>query len=1019
MASRGRLARNDNSMAERRLRPIYEWIDNGNYKKALHELDKLLKKVPTQNCSKALKCLTLVRLGRNQEAETLLEDVRGFKPSDESTLLALTACYRELKQPQLVCEVYEDALLQDPVNEELLSSLFMSYVRICDYKKQQQTALALHKVKPNNPYYFWAIMSIVMQAYQANDEISKRITLPLAERMVQKHINDNKVNAEQEIQLYLMILDMQKKYKESLDILNGPLGEKLNRTVGLNRKKIDIYFELEMYTEANSYLKSLILDDIDSWFYYTKYFDSLFKIIEMKDKYTNGDGGNEKSAVKYDSSIEDALSFLKELQKLNSAQNYPKRGVYLAHLELFSRLKNDAEKYLGCPIKLLTEYFKIFGQKPCCFNDLRPYVSLLQGEMLISFMKDLDEIVDLKDGDFPKTKPQMEHYLTKLQLARYAGMHDQLNTEQKLNLADLLLRCYHRCEIFNTSKRSSEIMANDTFVIMMAHIMYDIWVENNRLTYIREATVVLEYAYSLSPSNFHIKLLLLKFYHMLGAADASNTAYVNLEIKNTQLDSLGYLHTFQVFSEGRFQNASKLYSTTVKFFSHNYREVADHLTISYKYGSFIKIIEFVEFREKLKYSVHNSMSVIENYFVSLNDIDSTEDYLEIVLKMHDVTEISTKSHLEKMINNRDYSVLINYNPPTRCLTADHSMQIFAHDLCLLEIRSTILSCFYHCANAIKEYETKDFHINPTELNGLSLNNNAHKSEHLEQLDLHLEKLKLLIAKLEKDPPISVPKNVFGSFFDSKLFCYERCKITMTIAISFIELVRTIGMTVKNINSSDSEWVNKLKTDTVSLNNEFEKAIGCCQCVTAKTLNELDPDIKLEGRKEVLEVLSVMVELINISCVLTSLVILLTKGMQNRVVTDQKKIKAKRKNQSTIVQNEAVSKDKSETIGNIVKTVQNSTSQLISIVKNVEETWERLGCGNAAELMLKKNDPDTVSYDTDEEREAIKMRQITADRWRQLVATIDKKISDSYSGALDEMLKTLNKKQVFINKIMVC
>lgn len=65
----------------------------------------------------------------------------------------------------MVCEVYEDALLQDPANEELLSSLFMSYVRVCEYKKQQQTALALHKVKPNNPYYFWAIMSIVMQVH--------------------------------------------------------------------------------------------------------------------------------------------------------------------------------------------------------------------------------------------------------------------------------------------------------------------------------------------------------------------------------------------------------------------------------------------------------------------------------------------------------------------------------------------------------------------------------------------------------------------------------------------------------------------------------------------------------------------------------------------------------------------------------------------------------------------------------------------------------------------------------------
>lgn len=46
----------------------------------------------------ALKSLTLVRLGKDQEAVTLLKEVRECKPSDESTLLALTACYRELRK---------------------------------------------------------------------------------------------------------------------------------------------------------------------------------------------------------------------------------------------------------------------------------------------------------------------------------------------------------------------------------------------------------------------------------------------------------------------------------------------------------------------------------------------------------------------------------------------------------------------------------------------------------------------------------------------------------------------------------------------------------------------------------------------------------------------------------------------------------------------------------------------------------------------------------------------------------
>ena len=64
---------------------------------------------------------------------------------------------------ELTCQAYEAALKKDPTNEEFLSHLFMGYVRIGDYRKQQQTAMALYKVKPKNPYYFWAVMSILMQ----------------------------------------------------------------------------------------------------------------------------------------------------------------------------------------------------------------------------------------------------------------------------------------------------------------------------------------------------------------------------------------------------------------------------------------------------------------------------------------------------------------------------------------------------------------------------------------------------------------------------------------------------------------------------------------------------------------------------------------------------------------------------------------------------------------------------------------------------------------------------------------
>ena len=65
----------ENSVSERRLRPIYDWLDNGNNKKALQEADKVLKKQPDFQCCKVLKCLALIRLGKEGEAEGILNKV--------------------------------------------------------------------------------------------------------------------------------------------------------------------------------------------------------------------------------------------------------------------------------------------------------------------------------------------------------------------------------------------------------------------------------------------------------------------------------------------------------------------------------------------------------------------------------------------------------------------------------------------------------------------------------------------------------------------------------------------------------------------------------------------------------------------------------------------------------------------------------------------------------------------------------------------------------------------------------
>ena len=63
-----------------------------------------------------------------------------------------------------ITELYADAAKHYPKNQEILTHLFMAYVRIGDYQKQQQTAAALHKNFPQSgPYYCWRVMSVLMQ----------------------------------------------------------------------------------------------------------------------------------------------------------------------------------------------------------------------------------------------------------------------------------------------------------------------------------------------------------------------------------------------------------------------------------------------------------------------------------------------------------------------------------------------------------------------------------------------------------------------------------------------------------------------------------------------------------------------------------------------------------------------------------------------------------------------------------------------------------------------------------------
>lgn len=159
-----------------------------------------------------------------------------------------------------ICTLYSNAAKQNPGCEDILSHLFMSYVRVNDFESQQRVANQLYKLKPKNPYYFWAVMSVVLKAVRGPDSKTpdkSNKSLMFAQRMIDKQIKSNKIDAEQEVQLYLSILKHQHNYADALEFLEGDLGKKFYPGAPVTLK-IELLKSLERWGECNVLLKELL-----------------------------------------------------------------------------------------------------------------------------------------------------------------------------------------------------------------------------------------------------------------------------------------------------------------------------------------------------------------------------------------------------------------------------------------------------------------------------------------------------------------------------------------------------------------------------------------------------------------------------------------------------------------------------------------------------------------------------------------------------------------------------------------
>ncbi|XP_035829223.1 N-alpha-acetyltransferase 25, NatB auxiliary subunit [Aplysia californica] len=674
---------------ERRLRPIYDCLDNGNNKKAIQEADKVLKKQKDLTCAKVLKALALLRMGRVSEGSSMLTAIHASEPTDEQTLSAMAICYKETQQYPLIASLYEAAARHQPANEDILSCLFMAHVRLGNYQQQQRTAMMLHKLRPaKNPYYFWAVMSIVMQAHK-DRALGLSMYLPLAEKMTQKYIKEEKIEAEAEILLYLIILELEEKWEEALAVLEGPMGGQLGNELNLRETRLAaVCTKLLKWDTVNSIYKQLLDVTPDDWHFWLKYLDAGF---EMVDSGFEPDQDTSEGGQRADHTVD----LMREFVEGKIAGMEPAvllRGPFLAQLQLLKLVTSrnlDVAPSVGSALQLLKEYFDKFGHKFCCFGDMTLFLDLLNSSETDELLSHIQGSVGLDESEgedllFAKDISQMTRHMVSVQLSRRAGKHHLMSSEARLALSQQLQLRYRQGLSFGRELLQTDLQYSDNYLLMAVHLLLDEWSLTGDDVYVWRAVVHLELGIRESPANFQFKLLLIRLYCIKGVFGPCPALYDAMEMKHIINDTMGYIVSNHVVRLGHMMEAGTMYSTMVRFFLVNQKEASEHLMSSYKFGSFGRIQEFVEFQDRLDRSLQFQSAHTEKMLL---DLMLQTDCHEAVEAAADCIATQTKHiQCDEVVDNRDLAIALCWDPPSRLKPEQYREDSLAEEKCWLQLR---------------------------------------------------------------------------------------------------------------------------------------------------------------------------------------------------------------------------------------------------------------------------------------------------------------------------------------------
>ncbi|KAF4147461.1 N-acetyltransferase B complex (NatB) non catalytic subunit [Phytophthora infestans] len=629
----------DARLMARYVRPIYEAIDNRQYKNAI----KLCahKRVAQLDIVQVLKAHCLERTGRTEKALDICRRIQLKQPTDVTLLNTMNLVFKLGGCDYEILPTFEHACtVSNPPNEELFQSLFVAYARRGAFLKQQQTALKMLKAFGNIKYVCWAALSMMLQVEHGGTPTRM---LALAEKMLLKTLRESKSDDGEALQLTVLIMQLQDNHQGALEAFDKFVkvdDGKKKKKVKLGRAAegegaYDEEIELgPMQGIDRLSLEATLAKNVTSW---TRCAAVNRKLLE---EYNADDWTflKEYIAARFEDKVgctteellalgQDITEFLRDLEARSGNERI--RGPALARIHVSSetlrRLMTEDAAVSQVETKLqgnIVAYANRFYSKACCFTDLKQYFTLyLEEKTPVSaaaksnltqhFIKLSEESAGLlkhkptgEDVDEEARKAgqgNLSKRLLALKTLRFLGYYEKFSVGDLDHLVKELEEEYEATNWLNIGSAGGqrEVQLTDDLLLLATHFLLDIYQRSSgHREYMERAAGLLEYGLEKSAYNFQMKLLLSRVYGYLGAAEAMLSRHAELDVKYVQLDSLSFLVLDKMLDLCQYPQAKKLLNRIGDLHRSTASDTPEYITRAYRLGVYSKVVDMSSFLHK-------------------------------------------------------------------------------------------------------------------------------------------------------------------------------------------------------------------------------------------------------------------------------------------------------------------------------------------------------------------------------------------------------------------------------------